>query len=41
MCNIPNIEFVNTNASAKFGQTPSICSLDIERKWIADINQGP
>ena len=40
MCNNPNIELVNINAYAKFGQIPSICSQDIERKWITDITQG-
>ena len=33
MRNNPNIDLVNINAYAKFGQNPSICSQDIERKW--------
>ena len=30
--NNPNIDLVNINAYAKFGQIPSICSQDIEQK---------
>ena len=41
MCNNPNLDVVNINAYAKFGQIPSICSQDIERKRNYDINQGP
>ena len=32
MCNNPNIDLVNINAKAKFGQIPSIYSQYIERK---------
>ena len=31
-CNNPNLDLVNINAYAKFGQIPSIRSQDIERK---------
>ena len=41
MHNNPNLNLVNINADAKFGQIPSICSQDIERKWNSDINQRP
>ena len=30
MCNNPNLDLVNINAYAKFGQILSICSQDIE-----------
>ena len=36
-----NLDLVNTNAYAKFGQLPYICVQDIERKQNSDINQGP
>ena len=39
--NNPNLDLADMNASAKFGQIPSIRSQDIERKWNSDINQGP
>ena len=39
--NNPNLGLVNINACAKFGQIPSICYQDIERKQNSDINQGP
>ena len=32
MCNISNIDLVNTIAYVKFGENLSICSQDIERK---------
>ena len=41
MHNNPNLDFVNINAYAQFGQIPSICSQDIERNQNSDINQGP
>ena len=40
-CNNANLDLVNINAYAKFGQIPSICSQDIERKRNSDLNQGP
>ena len=39
--NNPNLDVVNNNAYAKFGQILTICSQDTERKWNSDINQGP
>ena len=39
--NDPNLDVVNINANAKFGQIPSILSQDTERKRNSDINQGP
>ena len=36
--NNPNLGLVNINASAKFGQIPSICYQDIEQKQNSDIN---
>ena len=39
--NNPNLDLVNTNAYANFGQLPFICVQDIERKQNSDINQGP
>ena len=39
--NNPNLDLVNINAYAKFGQIPSIHSQVIERKQNSDINQGP
>ena len=30
MCNNPNLDLVNIDAYAHFGQIPSICSQDIE-----------
>ena len=41
MCNNPNLDLVNINAYAKFGQNPSNCSQDIEWKQNSDISQGP
>ena len=44
MCNNPNPDLVNINASPKFGQIPSICSKDIEHKRNSDKimdHQGP
>ena len=41
MCNNPNLDLVSINAYAKFGQNPSICSQDIERKQNSDLNKGP
>ena len=41
MLNNPNLDLVNINAYANFGQIPSICSQDIERERNSDINQGP
>ena len=38
MHNNPNLDLVNINASAKFGQIPSFCSQDIEWKW--SFNDG-
>ena len=42
MYNNPNLDLVDINAYAKFGQNPSICSQDtcIERKQNSDLNQG-
>ena len=40
MCNNPNLDIVNINASAKFGQIRSICSQDIERKPILTSIKG-
>ena len=40
-CNNPNLDLVNINAYAKFGQIPSICSQDIQLKRNSDRNQGP
>ena len=39
--NNPNLELVNINAYANFGQNPSICSQDTEWKQNSDFNQGP
>ena len=39
--NIPNLDLVNINTYAKFGQIPSICSHDMELKRNSDVNQGP
>ena len=39
MCNNPNIDLVNIIAKAKFGEIPSICFKDTERKWNADLKQ--
>ena len=36
-----NLDLVNINAYAKFGQIPSIRSQHIEQKLNSDINQGP
>ena len=41
MCNDPNLDLVNINAYAKFGQILSICSRDIERKQSSHLNQAP
>ena len=41
MRNNPDLDLVCINAYAKFGQIPSICSQEIERKRNSDINQGP
>ena len=38
-CN-PILDHPNINANAKFGQIPSICSQDIERKQNSDVNKG-
>ena len=39
--NNSNLDLVNINAYAKFGQSPSICFQDFERKRNSDLNQGP
>ena len=39
--NNPNLDLVNINAYAKFGQLPYICVQDIERNQTFDITQGP
>ena len=36
----PNLVLVSIKAYAKFGQIPSICSPNIERKHNSDIDQG-
>ena len=41
MHNNPNLDLVSINAYAKFGQIPSICSQNIERKQNSDIDQRP
>ena len=41
MCNNPNLDVVNINAYAKFGQIPSFCSQDTEPKLNSDMNHGP
>ena len=40
MPNNLNLDLVSINAYPKFGQIPSICSQNIERKQNSDINQG-
>ena len=40
MCNNPNLDLVNINAYAEFGQIPSIRSQDIEQKRNSDKNHG-
>ena len=40
MRNNPNLDLVNINAYAKFGQIRSICSQDIEQKRNSNIIQG-
>ena len=37
----PKLDHVNVDVYTKFGQIPSICSRDIERKQNSDVNQGP
>ena len=37
---IPNLDVVNINAYAIFGQNPSSISQDIDLKRNSDINQG-
>ena len=37
--NDPNLDLVNINAYAKFGQIPSICSQDIEQKQSRNDGQ--
>ena len=34
VCHNPNLDLVSIKANAKFGQNPSICSHDTERKWM-------
>ena len=41
MSNNPEPDLVNINVYENFGQIPSICSHDIERKRNSDLNQGP
>ena len=41
MCNDINLDLVNINAFAQFGENPSICSEDIEWKRNSDLTQGP
>ena len=36
----PSLDVVNINAFAKFGQIPSICSQDIERKRNSKSMKG-
>ena len=38
---IPKLDLNNVDVYINFGQIPSICSRDIERKQNSDINQGP
>ena len=40
-CNNAIQDLPNINAYAKFGQIPSICSQDTDRKRNSDTNQGP
>ena len=37
MHNNPNLDLVNINADAKFGQIPSICSQDIGNEILTSI----
>ena len=39
--NIPNVDLVSFNSYIKFGEIPSICSQDIERKQNFGLNQRP
>ena len=39
--NNPKLDLVNVDAHKKIDQILSICSHDIERKLIFDVNQGP
>ena len=39
--NNPKLDLNNVDVHINFGQIPSICSRDIERKRNSDINQGP
>ena len=41
MCNNPNLDVVNINTYAKFGQITSTYSKDNEWKRNSDTNQGP
>ena len=38
--NNPELDVVNINASAKFGQNTSIDTQDTEQKWNSDVIQG-
>ena len=40
-CNNPKPDLVNVKTYIKFGEIPSICSQDIERKRNFGVNQGP
>ena len=37
----PKLNLNNVDVHINFGQILSICSRDIERKRISDVNQGP
>ena len=39
--NNPKLDLVNVDVHTKYGQILSICSQDIERKRISNVNQGP
>ena len=39
--NNPNLDLVNINTYAKFGQIPYFCSQHIQLKRNSDVNQGP
>ena len=36
----PKLDLVNVDVHTKFGRILSICSQDIERKRISEVNQG-
>ena len=41
MCNNPNVDLVNINASIKLGEILSICSQDNERTGNFGVDHGP